>query len=73
MSQYDAWLKQEKEKINLEYETKRQDLLGKSFLAGMNEKSKQDDDVQSISSQYKELDKQEQSAIAELMRQIQSK
>lgn len=72
-SQYDLWLEAEQNKIHQEYEEKRQELFGKSFLAGMNGKNKQDEEVQSISAQCKELDKQEQAAVDEFMRQIQSK
>lgn len=72
-TQYDLYLESEKSKLHAEYETKRQELLGKSFIAGMNGKCKDDDEVLSISAQYKELNEQEQVAVDEFMRQIQSK
>lgn len=72
MTQYDAWVKQETDKIHNEYEAKREELFGKAFLAGMSGKNKKDEDVKSVSAQYKELDKQEQASINEFMSQIQS-
>lgn len=62
---YDLWVQEEKKKIHAEFENKRQELFGKLFVAGLNEKSKDDVDIQAISSELKNLDAQEQELISQ--------
>jgi hypothetical protein len=69
MSQYDEWVKQEKAKIHKEYDQKREDLLGKSFEAGIDNPNQKSQRSQ-LSADYERLAQEEQTAIDTFMRTI---
>jgi hypothetical protein len=69
MSQFDAWIKQEKDRIHQEYETKKQEVLGKSFEAGLANPDQKSQRNQ-LTADYERLGREEEVAIAEFMKTV---